>query len=74
LPTGRWKPCGRRTFPATAPEVCIYIERDTDFSEANRILISLGAVEERPLSLRLVFALLLVAALLAIWAALAWNT
>jgi hypothetical protein len=44
-----------------------------DFSEANRILISLGAVEERPLPLRLIFALLLVAAILAISAALAWN-
>jgi len=55
-------------------QVCIYIERDTDFSEANRILISLGAVEERPLPLRLIFALLLVAAIVAIWAALAWNT
>ena len=59
---------------ALEAQVCIYIERDTDFSEANRILISLGAVEERPLPLRLIFALLLVAAVLAIWAALAWNT
>jgi len=39
----------------------------------NRILISLGAVEGRPLPLRLIFALLLVAAILATWAALAWN-
>lgn len=68
----------------------VYETTDTDFAdralqalreahipcyrEANRILISLGAVEERPLPLRLIFALLLVAALLAIWAALAWNT
>jgi hypothetical protein len=47
---------------------------ETTDSEANRILISLGAVEERPLPLRLIFALLLVAATLAIWVALAWNT
>jgi len=46
---------------------------ETTDSEANRILISLGAVEERPLPLRLIFALLLVAAILAISAALAWN-
>jgi hypothetical protein len=55
-------------------QVCIYIERDTDFAEANRILIGLGAVEERPPPLRLVLGLLLIAAILAIWAALAWNT
>jgi hypothetical protein len=55
-------------------QVCIYIERDPDFSEANRILISLGAAEERPPPLRLIVGLLLVAAILALWAALAWNT
>ena len=55
-------------------QVCIYLERESDFSEANRILISLGAAVERPTPLRLIVGLLILAAILAIWAALAWNS
>ena len=59
---------------SSGDQVCIYIERDLDSSEANRILISLGAAQERPPPLRLIVGLSILAAILAMWAALAWNT
>jgi hypothetical protein len=54
---------------ATEDQVCIYIERDTDYSEANRILISLGAVVEKPPPAWLIGLIMLVAALSALWIA-----
>ena len=58
---------------STEDQVCIYIERDTDYAEANRILIGLGAVVERSPPLWLIAGIVLVAAIVAIWAAVAWN-
>jgi len=55
-------------------QVCLYIERDTDWARANEILIGLGAVTERPLPPRWV--LVLAAALLAMlswWFATAYR-
>jgi len=60
----------------TEDQVCIYIERDTDFAQANEILIGLGAVTEDPERLlpKWVFALFAVTAvLLAFWIAAAWK-
>jgi len=59
---------------STEDQVCIYIERDTDCAEANRILIGLGAVVERSPPLWLIAGIVLVAAIVAIWAAVAWNS
>lgn len=64
------QPCG---LP-TESQICIYIERDTDHAEANRILISLGAVVENPPPRWLIAGLIMVAAIVAIWVAAAWNT
>jgi hypothetical protein len=33
----------------TESQICLYIERDGDYVAANRILISLGAVVEKPI-------------------------
>jgi hypothetical protein len=56
-------------------QVCIYIERDTDYAQANEILVKLGAVTESPgLPPKLVFVLLLfVAVVLGTWVALQWK-
>ena len=55
-------------------QVCIYIERDTDYAEANRILTGVGAVIERSPPLWLIASIVLVAAVVAVWAAVAWNS
>ena len=54
-------------------QVCIYIERDTDYAEANRILLSLGAAVERSPPVWLIAVIMLVAAIVAIWAAVSWS-
>lgn len=59
----------------TESQISIYIERDTDYMEANRILISLGgAVVERSPPLWIVLGLIAVAAIVAILAAVAWAS
>ena len=49
--------------------VSIYIERNTDYTEANRILIGLGAAVEEPPPAWLISLIMLVAALGAVWIA-----
>ena len=52
----------------TENRLCIYIESDTDYVQANQILISLGAVVEtppRPPSKRVLFVIALVLTVLA---------
>jgi hypothetical protein len=48
---------------------CIYIERDADYTEANRILVGLGAAVDQPPPAWLVGLIMLVAALSALWIA-----
>jgi hypothetical protein len=55
-------------------QVCIYIEHDPDYAEANRILISLGAVVESRPSLRVILGIVLVALIVAISVVVVWNT
>jgi len=57
---------------ATENEICIYIERDTDYAEANRILISLGAALETSPPAWLIGLIMLTAALIALWVAMGW--
>ena len=60
---------------ASESQVCIYIERDSDYAEANRILISLGAVVESTprISPWIIGVLVVVALLVATWVAAAWD-
>ena len=58
---------------ATESQICLYIERDTDFTEANRILVNLGGVVEEPPPRWAVVAFLMVAAAVAVWVAMAWS-
>lgn len=54
-------------------QVCIYIEKDEDYVQANKILISLGAVVETPPRLpskRALFVIALVVVAFACWLAL----
>ncbi len=63
---------GLSDLPHTA--VSIYIERDTDYTEANRILISLGAAVEQPPPAWLISLIMLLAALGAVWIAVGGST
>lgn len=47
-----------------AAQICIYIERDGDYAAANRLLIELGAVIERPVPIRALAALAIVAGII----------
>ena len=57
-------------------QVCIYIDRDTDYAQANEILIKLGAVTDDPARFlpKWVFALFaVIAVLLAFWVTSVWK-
>jgi len=58
---------------ATESQICIYIERDTDYAEANRILVSLGAAPETSPPAWLIGLIMLTAALIALWVAMGWT-
>jgi hypothetical protein len=57
---------------STESQICIYIERDIDFAEANRILVGLGAAVEQPPPAWLIALIMLAAALIAVWVGLGW--
>ena len=55
-------------------QVCIYIERDTDYARANELLVGLGAVTEKPLPPRWVFVLAAaLLAMLSLWIAVTYR-
>ena len=61
---------------ATEDQVCLYIEDASDYVKANQILVKLGAVVEEPVRLPpkwVIFVLVLVATLLAIWVESTWR-
>jgi hypothetical protein len=58
----------------TESQICIYIERDADYAEANRILIGLGAIVDAPLPTKWIVAFLLTAAIIAIWFAVQFTS
>jgi len=72
--TGRgWS--SNTTYPGkgfTEDQVCLYIENDTDYVQANQILIRLGAVVEQPPRLPSKAALFLMAIVVA--AVVCWLT
>ena len=70
-------PCyrvGRSCADGVQSAVNIYIERDSDYAEANRILISLGAALERQPPAWLIGFIMLVAALGAVGIALGGSS
>lgn len=68
-----WNAAGTSGRAAAENQICIYIERETDYAEANRLLVKLGAVVEKPPPGWAVVAFLIVAALVAVWVAVAWS-
>lgn len=70
-----WSATGIIGRAATENQICLYIERDTDYARANEILVKLGAVTDGPsLPPKWVFLLLLfTAVLLGTWVALQWQ-
>jgi hypothetical protein len=57
----------------TENQISVYIERDSDYVQANRILIGLGAAVERPPSWRAIVAILLIAAIVALLVVVTWK-
>ena len=48
-------------------QICLYIERDKDYVAANRVLIALGAVVEKPIPLWRVVAFAVIVVAASIW-------
>jgi hypothetical protein len=63
-------------FGLAQPEsqICLYIERDNDYVVANRVLIALGAVVEKPIPLWRVVAFAVIIMAASIWLVLKMNT
>jgi hypothetical protein len=68
-----WSAAGFSGRAATENQICLYVERDSDYGEANRILVKLGAVVEKPPPRWVIVAFLVAAAVVAVWVAVAWS-
>jgi hypothetical protein len=57
----------------TENQICIYIERDADYAAANRVLIDVGAVVDKPIPKWVFAAFAALAAIVSIWLAVELN-
>ena len=66
----------RLYVPKGEAQICVYIENDSDYAQANEVLVKLGAATDEPTKLPPTWVLCLGAALivaLGCWVALEWK-